>query len=531
MQKQNNLFKGISFMPQSLSFRLVFRVGIIATALWFVYFAFSTIFIPYPLEYREGAAQVLTQFLLNGENPFSISSQPLAMNNYGIFYNLAVYPFAIFFGNTLVVYRFVNFVFLLFIFFIISQTACKNGGDRYVALACGLMVIIVVSSYGGFGAFPSVMGTFLFLSAVIIPFRLSFNFNSLWISAFLAVLAYYTKPYFVLSFGIVAGYIFLFVSKEKGLLYGFIFSLTFVVFYLPVRLIFDFYFINTFWGNIANTNKSLAHMYRQLFQLVKEFLPITILAGWIAYRNLSSARKTSSSGMPSLRIDLWNLKHPVFSQSLNYFLFWGLCSTLVFVFVVGGHMGAYMTYAYQLMLSPLLLWVSQKVNFKIYTEKIAVPLILLNMVILSVIFLNVGFLSQRNSPEWKELYKYVGGSTKILNSPVVVSAMLERGMLPVDSGQTQYYYRIVEKPYPQSKILGPGYSMFKKKGREYKETISRLVGDRYYDRLLLTEGQWLVYIIEPELAKNYTLVDKITVPMPLADQNWTIEVWEPIEQQ
>lgn len=518
-------------MPQSLLFRLVFRVGVIATALWFVYFAFSTICIPYPLEYREGAAQVLTQFLLNGENPFSISSQPLAMNNYGILYNLVVYPFVIFFGNTLVVYRFVNFIFLLFIFFIISQTACKNEGDRYVAWACGLIIVIVVSSYGGFGAFPSVMGTFLFLSAILIPFRFSFNFNSLWISAFFAVLAYYTKPYFVLSFGIVVSYIFLFISKKKGLLYGFIFSLTFAVFYLPVRLIFDFYFINTFWGNLANTNKSLAHMYRQLFQLVKEFLPMIILVGWVAYRNLRIARETSFSERTSPRIDLWNLKHPVFSQSLNYFLFWGLCSTLVFVFVVGWHKGAYMTYAYQLMLPPFLLWFSKRVNFKIHTEKIVVSLILLNMVILTVTFLNVGFLSQRNSPEWEELYKYVAGSTKILNSPIVVSAMLEHGMLPVDSGQTEYYYRIIEKPYLSSKFLGPGYSIFKKKGREYKETISRLVGDRYYDRLLLTEGQWLVYTIEPDLAKNYILVDNITVPMPLVDQNWIVEVWEPIEQQ
>src|SRR5688572_21765724 len=83
--------------------RAFFFGGILLLFSWFVFFSFSTIAIPYQIEYREGAAQVMTHILLIGGNPFSSEFQPLAMNNYGIGYYLFALPFAKLFGNTLVV--------------------------------------------------------------------------------------------------------------------------------------------------------------------------------------------------------------------------------------------------------------------------------------------------------------------------------------------------------------------------------------------------------------------------------------------
>ena len=67
--------------------------GAFASSLWSIYFAVVTISIPYQIEFREGAAQVMTEFLLHGDNPFRLENQPLAMNNYGLGYNLVVVPF------------------------------------------------------------------------------------------------------------------------------------------------------------------------------------------------------------------------------------------------------------------------------------------------------------------------------------------------------------------------------------------------------------------------------------------------------
>jgi hypothetical protein len=74
--------------------RSFFFGGSLVLFSWFVYFSFSTIAMPYQIEYREGAAQVMTHILLMGGNPFSLEYQPLGMNNYGIGYNLLALPFA-----------------------------------------------------------------------------------------------------------------------------------------------------------------------------------------------------------------------------------------------------------------------------------------------------------------------------------------------------------------------------------------------------------------------------------------------------
>jgi hypothetical protein len=143
-------------------------------------------------------------------------------------------------------------------------------------------------------------------------------------------------------------------------------------------------------------------------------------------------------------------------------------------------------------------------------------------------FLNVKFLSQRSSSEWRELYDYVYSAESILNSPVIVSALIERNILPVDSGQTEYYYFIVN-PYPQTGLLGPEYSLFQRRGEEYKELIFRSIRDKRYDRLILTENQWISSMFTSIIEENYILVDKVKVQMPQVSQNWTIEIWEPIK--
>jgi uncharacterized membrane protein len=134
--------------------------GAFASILWSIYFAGVTISIPYQIEFREGAAQVMTAFLLNRSNPFTLENQPLAMNNYGLGYNLVVVPFAALFGNTLFVHRSITFGFILlaaFAGFILIQNIRRNIAS---ALACAAFIMIGLMARAGVGAFPSAMGTF-----------------------------------------------------------------------------------------------------------------------------------------------------------------------------------------------------------------------------------------------------------------------------------------------------------------------------------------------------------------------------------
>ena len=230
--------------------------GVLSLFAWFLYFSCSTIAIPYQIEYREGAAQVMTQILLMGENPFSLEYQPLGMNNYGIGYNLIAFPFAKLFGNTLMIHRIISVLFLLACSLLAARTMLVLKKDMPVSILCGVFIAVVLAGRGALGAFPSAMGAFLFLSAILTPFNDSFGFRSLIASALLAIIAFYTKPYFVICFGIVAAYTFLFVSKKKGLFYGLFFLSAFGLCFLAVRYSLKLYFIDTFVSNLSNASRS-----------------------------------------------------------------------------------------------------------------------------------------------------------------------------------------------------------------------------------------------------------------------------------
>jgi hypothetical protein len=223
-----------------------------------------TIFIPYQIEFREGASQVMTSFLLKWENPFTFENQPLGINNYGLGYNLAVLPFAALLGNTLRVHRLVTFIFILLSSLTGAFTIYKIRRNISLALACGAFIMIGLMGRAGIGAFPSAMGTLLFLLAVLIPFLRSFDNTGLALSILFSLVAFYTKAYFVLAFGIVASYLFLFISKKKGTAYILSFLGLFAVSFAAVRFNFPLYFINTVIGNVSNTFNTAEHLIAQL---------------------------------------------------------------------------------------------------------------------------------------------------------------------------------------------------------------------------------------------------------------------------
>src|SRR5690348_13683559 len=101
-----------SISPVKIAHGFFFAGGLLSIV-WSIYFSLITITIPYQIELREGASLVMTEVFLHGGNPFVFDNQPLAMNNYGIAYNLVVLPFAMWFGNTLLVYRSITFLFVI----------------------------------------------------------------------------------------------------------------------------------------------------------------------------------------------------------------------------------------------------------------------------------------------------------------------------------------------------------------------------------------------------------------------------------
>ncbi|MBK9924460.1 MAG: hypothetical protein IPP66_04130 [Anaerolineales bacterium] len=527
-----SIYQYFSFEPEDARAFKVIRLFFFGTALilfaWFLYFSVSTIIMPYQIEYREGAALVMTQILLKGGNPFSLEYQPLGMNNYGIGYSLVVFPFAKLFGNTLSTHRSVNFFFLLASLFLITRTLWTIKKDVLISVLGGLLIAVILAGRGGLGAFPSTMGAFLFLAAILIPCIYSFSNSSLIISAFLSIAAYYTKPYFVIGFGVVAMYTFVFVSKRKAIGYSLFFITIFTILFLGVRYVFKLYFINTVLSNLSNASRSSARLLGQLIEIGVEFYPVILLISLLLFFNFPnfSAAHAFLKGLSS-RLSFLQFDAPLLKIDFNYFAFIFLFCFSAFISVLGLHTGNYMTYAYQLMLPPFILWVCHKLNSKNRFSIIAFGLLLVNLLILENILLKPAFLRQRDSAAWRALYTYVANTRSAVNSPVVTSALIEAGVLPVDSGQTEYYYNV--DSYANNKLFGPVYETFEANGAAYRKIIQQAVISRQFDRIFTTNGYGNAINLEV-ISRHYTQVDTLTVDMPQVHQTWIIGVWEPQEK-
>jgi hypothetical protein len=495
-------------------------LGAFVSILWSIYFAVVTISIPYQIEFREGAAQVMTEFLLNRRNPFILETQPLTMNNYGVGYNLVVAPFAALFGNTLPVHRSVTFAFILLSSLTGFMVIHKIRKDLASASACAAFIMISLIARGGIGAFPSATGTFLFMLAIVIPFLKAFNPKSLLLSILFSIAAFYTKAYFVLGFAIVASYLFLFASKKTGLFYGVLFLVLFGISLFVARLALPLYFINTIIGNISNAERSSSHLFSQLSQLLVYFFPVLLsLLLLMMFEKDTSIRTLRST------LDVQDWKQPLVSAAPDYLFYSAVCALLSFIMFLGSHIGSYLTYAYQLLIPVFFCWFFLKFNPKKALGFLITIAIVFNLFFWGRAALSPQMLEQKNSEEWARLYSYVQSTSNILNSPVITSAVVELGLNPLDSGQTSYFYSV--KPYANHAILGPSHDAFQADGFKYIKFIDNSIEKQKFDLIVTTKEKGTFYHAKL-IEKFYTPVEEIKVIMPQTGQQWTAMLWKPL---
>ncbi len=517
----NKIFESIKSNITSWLFsEILLSLGALASILWAVYFAIVTISIPYQIEFREGAAQVITGFLLRRNNPFIIENQPLAMNNYGLGYYMVVAPFAALFGNTLLVHRSVTFVFILLSSLLGFGVVQKIKGSIASALASAAFIMIGLIGQGGIGAFPSALGTFLFMLAVLTPFLNNFTATSLLLSVLFSIAAFYSKPYFVFGFCIVASYLFLFVSKKIGLFYGILFLILFAISFFAVRFAFPLYFVDTVIGNIANATRSSEHLFAQLTKLLTYFSPILFASLLLlAFEKGISNRWTGRV----FNIRAW--KQPLVGALRNYFFYSFICALLAFIFLLGPHVGSYMSYAYQLVIPVFFCWFFPKFDPRKKLGFLIAMLVAFNLFFWERSVLSPQMLEQRKSKEWASLYSYVRSSAHILNSPVITSAMIEFGLLPLDSGQTSFFYSI--RPYPGNKLFGPFYDSVHTDGVNYIKSIDSSIQKQNFD-LVFTAVEESTFYHAKLVEEFYTPVAELKVDMPQVGQQWTVLVWKPL---
>lgn len=506
--------------------RILLFAGAIGSLLWSAYFSAVTVFIPYQIEFREGTALVLTKILMSGGNPFSFENQPLGMTNYGLGYNLVVLPFAMLFGNTLVVHRAITFAFILLVALVVYLSLNKSTREPALSLACSAFVMTGLIANGGIGAFPSAMGTFLFYVVVLVPFARSFDRAGLFTSVLVSLVSFYTKPYFILGFGIVASYLFLFVSKRKFLFYVARFLTLFAISFLIVRYLYPLYFIDTIVGNISNTYRTFEHLTEQLVLLLLYFYPALILALLIFFSGLFSKKESPSSDRDrGAFFDIAAWDKPLLTHAADYISYSLFCSFLAFLFILGPHVGTDMYYAYQLVVPLFFYWLFERISLDAKFANVMALVIIFNLFLFGHKTISPKLLRQEDPKKWSRLIDAVASSSNVLNSPVVVANSVELGLTPIDSGQTIYFYAV--QPYQERVWIGPSFDVFQTDGFQYIQSIEDSIKRREFDLVMTTDGEPSFYH-EELLGEYYAIDSNIVVNMPHTNRTWKVYLWRPL---
>lgn len=505
--------------------RLLLFLGSVLSILWSGYYMYGVIHIPHQITTLEGTASVHTWYYLRGGNPFSLENQPIGITLYGFVYNLIVLPFAGLFGNTLIVHRVVNFVFILLaslMFFLVVFRERRNPIQALVSSAFVTISLAGVQGLGGISAYPAPTGAFFYIAAIFIPFLFSFDAKSLVFSILLTLAGFYTKPYFLLSFGIVASYVFLFISPKKGLIYGLSFFIAALFSILAVKSIFPLYFVDVIWANVSQSRRVLEHLLAQLHSLIITFLPLLIIILLILVVDGIKMGGQSLTRRP-YRINLSRWDEPVFGYSPGYNIYAFGVSLLAFVSVLGWHSPNPLGYAYQLVAPLFICWVFSGLIPGSKMNLLAALLININLFTWQSQVMSPQYLKERSQNEWARLLGYLDGAESIIHPPIMVTDIMTLGYPPMDSGQTIIFYTI--EPYPDTILTDISYERVRRDGYGYTTSINRRIENRGYDVIIIAKDKaqfFDTWILE----QNYTLVDEINIQLNMTGV-YTLQVWKP----
>jgi len=239
---------------------------------------------------------------------------------------------------------------------------------------------------------PDAFGEFLFLLIISFPFLKNFSNKSLVLSIILTILAFFTKPYYIIALPYLLTYLFLFISKKKAVIMGIIAATVSGIILFAVYKLSPIYLNDVISINSNSAVNEISWAIKQFIEFTLFNLPLIILLVSAAIFLMMKKRgfiKLKLNSFRQIKVkEFFNLKKldsPLFFYSKNYiFIFCSAISTLIIFFKLGRHTGAYMTYLYQLISPFFLIFIFQVIKLiedNLKMKRLAMILIGINLVL------------------------------------------------------------------------------------------------------------------------------------------------------
>lgn len=495
-----------------------FVAGILFLGLVFIHG--KIIIFPYQLDYREGAILLTTQALIKGINPYLLANQPLYTNVYGFLYNFLVYPLTLIFGNTLSLHRSISAIFIAGQIFLMATVMRHRHYHWFYVVAASIFLWIGQLYFVTPLSRPDTMGEFLFLAGFIIPFLGQFNRKSLIISILAGLLGFYTKPYFILSVLIMACYLFLFKSKQISIRYALLFSVLFGISALIINKIYPAYFLNVFFTNSGSMLRYASHLLSQTEKFFLDYWSLLIILIIIFIKFIHSI--SNGKQRCSLLFDLKKFNEPLLGGSgIDIFQFSLIILGVLVLSLFGWHIGSQMAYYYQL-LSPFLLIITFNYLQSLQWQAgFIIPLLVVNLCTHAYANLRIDFSSYDNDG-WKAIIATLDNKHSVLNSPISVSKMIQQDQIITNSGLTDCFAPLPEKPF----YFYPDIQETHQTKYDYWENVENNISDKKYD--VIMEDVYLPDLVNMKnIRRNYRQSERIQLLMPHTDEYWDIQLWVP----
>ena len=525
----------------SLQHKNLLRIIQAILAIFLVYFSirlalyhYHLVIYPFPNTLREGAMMSSTLALLKGLNPYDISLQPQFMNQYGIMYPLSVWPLAKLFGCTILIHRTVCAFSILASCLLIALVLKRMS----VPIVLNLWAILMLYSswmYPGTSTptiDPGATGMFLFLLTIFIPWLGKFSYRSLILSLIFGVLSFYTKIYTFLGVFIILSYLFLFISKKKAIIYGFLLLILMVISVGFVNRIFSTYFDNCFFAalNMGPSWSTMQRLKEQLIMFKDIHLWTLILTGvlllWHCFKfltnqGLDKIKKNISEIFQIMKLNKFN--EPLIKLNYPLILHAGICSLFILYISLGRHNGATLWYFFQL-LSPFFImgsaWLFSQLS---YWPLFCAPILIFNLFTITADQDYKCFNEKLNG--WPEITKLIKTHQHILNSPLIAPLMIEQNKDLVDDGQAEYFLPGGERNNwmkgwlkTDDRIMLQHLIFF--------ENIKFMVENKAYDIIILQPGLMPMGVAQ-EIRKYYKSLGQANLYVPQDRRPYAITIWLP----
>ena len=501
--------------PFYLICQIIFAFFLGYTALHLLIYHYYLTSFPFPITLREGASMTSTAALVHGLNPFDMSLQPEYMNQYGIVYPLLVWPLAQLFTTTLLVHRIVTAISILgsctIVFIVLKRLGVSVLLNIWAVLMLYASLIYPATSTPAVD--PAATGVLFMLLAVFIPWLSKFSYKSLGLSVIFGILAFYSKPYTFLGAVVISSYIFLFVSKKKGLAYTGLLIILLALSVLMINQLLPAYFDNCFFTSLNMTAawSSMERLHMQIDLYSHLHLWTFVLMGAFAL----------GYGIKFIQDRSWTKIKGFDCPLVLYACLW---SIFVLYISLGRHTGATLWYFFQL-LSPYLLigaaWIFSRVSF---WPLACIPFLILNLLTMTK-DQNYKYFD-KNILEWQQVAYLINTHQHILNSPLITPLLIEQNKEFFDDGQTEYFMSGAARSGLTQKFFKEDFRVLYQ-GMVFFETIKSRVENQQFD-LIMLQPSLLPEGVGDLIKKYYKYEGQILVYTPQDRRPYAVTVWKPL---